>query len=794
MRLIFTLLFIAFSAGLFGQLNVEILGQLSYNQGVNDIWGYTNDNGEEFALVGTRRGVSIVDITDSANPVEVTFIDQQPTGWRDIKTWGDFAYVTSEAPSDGVLVIDLSTLPATAEHYNIQPILPNGDVIGPCHNLYIDENGFAYLAGCIQIEDNGGVQIFDVHSSEGEIKYVSTVNDIYSHDVYARDNVLYSSEIDRGVFTMYDVSDKQNIFEISSTETPSTFTHNTWLSDNGRVVFTTDERPNAYVAAYDVSNPFNVREIDAFRPRATVGTGVVPHNVHVKDDYLVVSYYTDGLVIVDASVPDNLVEVGNFDTYLQDFIGFEGAWGAFPFFDSGKIIVSDIQRGLFVLAPTYVRAARLEGKVYDSNTMEPVNNAKIEILELELDAFSKANGEYKTGTHLEGSYQALVSRRGYKDQIVSFELVNGQVTLQDIFLIPQPEIRLTGIVTDAATGLPLEDAEISILYQGVTYRYSSDALGFFGDFTNFPGEIEVFVGKWGYNYEAQIIDLDENVLEPVLNIALEPGYEDIFELDLGWNTTFEGQRGEWIRVKPIGTMPLEQIFINPDSDTDDPGIRAYVTGHADDFDASLLMGTAILESPPMDLSALENPAIQFDYWLWATTIDLVLNEIPITFSLSNGIDSVVVAEVRKEELITSEWTTIKEIIVSDFIELTPEVRFSATISSTDEFNWTEAGIDRFRVIEGRVSAANEIEREANKLNIYPNPSSGQVVIQWSDRRPIKQQTTLDIMDVNGRIMYAETIEAGASQINIQPELNSGVYFCRLSSEKEKSRLAKLIIL
>ena len=593
---------------------------------------------------------------------------------------------------------------------------------------------------------------------------------------------------------MYDVSDKENIFEISNAETPSAFTHNTWLSDNGRVIFTTDERPNAYVAAYDISNPFNIREIDAFRPRATVGTGVVPHNVHVKDDYLVISYYTDGLVIVDASEPDNLIEVGNWDTYFEEFIGFEGAWGAFPFFDSGKIIVSDIQRGLFVFEPTYVRAARLEGQVFDSNTMEPVNNARIEVVELNIEAYSKANGEYKTGTHEEGSFQALVSRRGYKDQLVSFDLVNGEVTMKDIFLVPQPEIRLTGIVTDAATGLPLEDAEISILYQGLTYKYASDALGFFGDFTNFPDEIEIFVGKWGYKYYAQVMDLADDVLEPVLNIELEPGYEDIFELDLGWTTTFEGNQGEWIRVKPIGTMPLAQIFINPDSDTEDPGIRAYVTGHSDDFETSLLRGTATLVSPPMDLAALENPAILFDYWLWATTIDLVLSDIPITFSLSNGVDSVVVAEVRKDELNISEWTTIKEIVVSDFLELTTEMRFSATVSSSDEFNWTEAALDRFRVVEAGVSAVSEEETEANKMNIYPNPSTGQFVVEWSDNHLMKEQTTLDILDVNGRILHSQYIAKGAAQLSIRPDLNPGIYFCRLSSVKEKSQLAKLIIL
>ena len=81
------------------QLNLTEVGTLDLNsahfQGLNDIWGYTDEFGNEYALVGGTKGTSVVDISDPANPVEVFFEPGLESIWRDIKTVGDYAYVTT---------------------------------------------------------------------------------------------------------------------------------------------------------------------------------------------------------------------------------------------------------------------------------------------------------------------------------------------------------------------------------------------------------------------------------------------------------------------------------------------------------------------------------------------------------------------------------------------------------------------------------------------------------------------------------------------------------------------------
>jgi hypothetical protein len=43
-------------------------------------------------------------------------------------------------------------------------------------------------------------------------------------------------------------------------------------------------------------------------------------------------------------------EIGSFDTYPEnDLPSFRGTWNVYPYFPSGNIILSDINRGFFII-------------------------------------------------------------------------------------------------------------------------------------------------------------------------------------------------------------------------------------------------------------------------------------------------------------------------------------------------------------------------------------------------------------------------------------------------------------
>ena len=436
-KLVYTLCCLWLCFGADAQLNTTLESTTSYGSTrLSDVWGYAA-GGREYALVALRNGVNILDITNPAGPIDKGTATGPNSTWRDVKTFGSYAYVTNET-GDGLLIIDLSNLPNTLPSSDWSYWEPNisdlGGTLSTCHNIYIDGSGYGYLAGCNR--NGGGVIYIDLFSTPGSPQYVDKAPNTYAHDVYVQDNIMYTSDINAGKLTLYNVANKTSTIFLGDQVTPEDFTHNAWADGSGNTVFTTDEVANAPVAAYDISDPNNISLLDEFRPLETINTGVIPHNVHVLNDYLIISHYTDGVIIVDASVPSNLIEVGNYDTHSPNNTGFRGAWGAYPFLPSGNILVSDINNGCFVIAPTYVRAARLKGGITDSQNGANLSGVKVTISSLQANEdISTFDCAYKTGIATAGTYDVTFEKAGYNTLTVSTSLSNGTETLLNVQLV-----------------------------------------------------------------------------------------------------------------------------------------------------------------------------------------------------------------------------------------------------------------------------------------------------------------------------------------------------------------------
>lgn len=415
--------------------NLTRLSNLRYNVELNDIWGYQHSNGTEYALVGLTNGVSIVNLSDPAHPVEDLFIPGAQSIWRDLKTWGSYAYVIADEGKDGLLIIDLSN-PNNFTYQFWRPELTvnwDTDTLNAAHNLYIDEAGYCYIAG--SNISAGETIILDVHTTPQTPIYRGTTLPLNAHDIYAAGDTLWTSDLRNGSFSVYDVSDRTAPSLLAQQMTPFQFTHNAWISDDRNTLFTTDEVANAWVTAYDVSDVNDIKELDRWRPFETEGQGVIPHNVHVWNDYVIISYYTVGVIILDATRPANLGEVARYDTYpLSDESGFLGAWGAYPFLPSRLVLVSDINTGLHVLQPNYQRACWLEGVVTELGTGNPIFDVEVKIKTTAVYTHSDLVGTYKTGIARAGTYEVTFSKAGFFPKKVQVTLQNNQVNIQDVVL------------------------------------------------------------------------------------------------------------------------------------------------------------------------------------------------------------------------------------------------------------------------------------------------------------------------------------------------------------------------
>ena len=799
-----TTLFCLLLAGLYSpisaQLNMSFRDSIDYTDATTDVWGYVANDGTEYAIVGLENSVRFVDLSDPDNIVEVASIPGQESRWRDMKTYGEYAYVVADEPgtTEGLTIIDLSdlangNLSVTHNNYQIDSV----SVLLKAHNLYIDTTkGYAFVAGS---NVNGGSSlVFDLVSTPGEAIYLNTVGNNYAHDVYVNGNYLYASEINDGRLSIWDITDINNPQEIGAAFTPFTFTHNAWSTPDNQLVFTTDERGNASVAAYDISDPSDPELLDEYRPLYSLGTNTFPHNVHVLDEYLYTSYYTDGVTVVDASDPTNLIEVGNWDTWPNPPGGTQGNWGAYPFLPSGLLLASDRSFGLFVLEPELKRAARLEGTITDAEGGIPLNNVMVEIDAIQTNqGNTDAAGFYTTGLADAGLYEVTFSKEGFDDLTVEVELINGSTVVLDTSLVNfQVRHTFSGNVIEEGTSAGIPAAQILLQGQDedILLTANEDGIATF-DFVP-EGSYDVFVTRWGYREDF----IEDLFIDGTTNLTFELplGYQDGFVMDQGWTSIRGTPTGVWTREVPIGTSAFG-ASANPGFDVEgDIGDLAYVTGNRggsggfDDIDD----GITILQSPIFDLSNYDpnTTVLSYQYWFFNfgaggdTGVDL--ND-PLVVTLSNGDTTVELARYLEGQPGLG-WRA-DTFFIADSIPLTDLMQLTVTASDTGQGNIIEAGLDDFWIDGAIPTSTEQINYSGLEIQLAPNPSDTDFQILYSFPEAPDGEVRVEVMDVLGRPIYQQRLAPFANGIlRFGRNFSRGSYFLRILQNEDIIYSTKLL--
>lgn len=784
--------FLLVNSLLFGQLNMQLVGEKTYSTDVNDVWAWVAPDGTEYALVGTKVGLSIVSLANPAQPTEVAFVEGPNSTWRDVKTWDQYAYVSNEN-GGGLQIVDLSDLPGSVRD-TFWTTTSADATLDNIHNLYIDSSGYAYVAGSNLFR--GGPFIVDLNDNPWDPEFVGPIATIYAHDIFVRGDLAYSSELYEGRMAIYDISQKKMPLLLGTQQTPYNFTHNIWLSDDGNVAFTTDERFTAPVTSYDVSDPTNIQELDQFRPAATLAQGNIPHNVHVWQDWLILSYYGDGGIIVDASRPTNLVEVGNFDTFFSGG-STVGAWGAYPYLPSGLVLVSDISNGLFVLAPNYVRAAWLEGKVTDAESGAPINEVSVTILSDQPNIENTdLSGNYKTGQALAGTFEVRFFKEGYLPTTASASLENGMLTVLDVTLKKAGLNRITGVTLRIQGGATVEGAQIVLRGDQGQYNVLSEANGLFNIEEVYEGTYQVYAGKWGFlPKELGTVQIRKDT---AFTINMFPGYQDDFFFDLGWQSAFLGEsgaRGPWTRDEPRGTFRDDGEAVNPEYDIPvDLGDQCYITGNVggssgtDDVDAA----TAILTSPRMDLSTYVDPVLTYYAWFYNSGGDTPPDD-SLVVEVTNGMDTVVLETIKSDQSM-GEWRPESFFHLKDYIDLSEPVRLIFTTSDLEpNGHLVEAALDFVRVREqALISNTDDPELRELPIKAFPNPFREQLHL---DLRELNEAVRVQVRAFNqlGQQMLRTVIPAGTAIYELDtPQWSAGIYFIELQTPDRSRRMLKVV--
>ncbi len=303
-----------------------------------DVYGVVVNN-REYAIIGSTMGAHIIDITIPSQSYEAAFVPGASQGsivtHRDYFHMDNYLYAVCDQGSSTLQIIDLSNLPDS-----ISIVYDDDYLISRAHNIFIDTlNKKLYST-------NG-----DVLDVSNPINPSLLFNMGFSfHDLYVENDTGYFNCFSNGL-QIYEMTTNSPQFISSLTSYPQQGTnHSGWKKDD--IYILADENHGLSLKIIDISDLTNLQVIALFD--SDVHPNSIAHNLIIRDNFVYVSYYHDGLQIFDISDPYNPVKAGYYDTYLlNNHIGFAGNWGVDPQLPSGIILASDIQSGLFILDFNY---------------------------------------------------------------------------------------------------------------------------------------------------------------------------------------------------------------------------------------------------------------------------------------------------------------------------------------------------------------------------------------------------------------------------------------------------------
>ncbi len=336
------------------------------------IWGWTDpQTHREYALIALTSRASFVDITDPGHPRVVGYLPGHTdtrTSNREINVYRDHAFVVADrAGAHGIQIFDLTRLrDATGAPVRFTETAWYG-VVGPVHTLFIDqETGFAYANGSDQC--SGALHMVDIRDPR-QPRFAGCFADAspgtaYIHDVqcvvyrgpdlrFTGREICFASN--PRALQIIDVTDKSAPRRIAQASYPDVgYIHQGWLTEDQRYFLMDDELDELDSGGNTTTHLWDLADLTAPVRFATytAATRATDHNQFVRDGLVYQGNYRAGLRILDlARIGDGLLtEAAFFDTVPEsDAAGFSGVWGTYPFYPSGNVAVSSMDRGLFVL-------------------------------------------------------------------------------------------------------------------------------------------------------------------------------------------------------------------------------------------------------------------------------------------------------------------------------------------------------------------------------------------------------------------------------------------------------------
>jgi hypothetical protein len=311
-------------------------------------------------LVGVDDGLRMVDLADPAAPADLGQLLPIVEGefYNDLKLAlsGERVYAFLASNRRGVVVADVSD-PGAPIELGAFPAPAVGESGVSVHTLFI-EGDRLYTAQT----SLGAMKIYDIADPAEPVELGTYLDpDVgafggFVHDLSVRDGIAYLNYWNLGMVVVDALTEpaapaKIGVFDDYGRRT----SHSNWVTEaGGRLVAVHgDEDFDAHVRIVDVdpASETAFEQIGEFQTRPQISV----HNIMAIGERALVTYYQDGLRVLDLSSPEDPAEVAHFASwrgsgpaYGRSF--FEGAIGVDYDAERDLVLLADTVRGLLVLA------------------------------------------------------------------------------------------------------------------------------------------------------------------------------------------------------------------------------------------------------------------------------------------------------------------------------------------------------------------------------------------------------------------------------------------------------------
>ncbi len=330
----------------------------------SDLWVHG-----DYAYLGTwncrtqcGNRLFVWDISNPAMPLLTDSVSVTATTVNDVKVRADgaIAVISREGGGSGITILDLS-VPASP---TILATFGAGALAAGVHNVWI-EGDHIYAVTDGGNAATGGMRVIDISTPASPSIVASFYGgSSFLHDVYVRDGLAFLSHWNAGLIIL-DVGNgmaggsPNAPSEVSRLLTAGGQTHNAWYWPAGGYVFVGEEDfgTPGIMHVVDVSDMRNPVEVATYR----VSGGTTPHNFWLDEarSIIYLGWYENGVRALDVSGE----LLGELEKQGRDIANsvYDGAGGCVaagtctwaPQLHNGRIFLSDLNSGLWVLEPTF---------------------------------------------------------------------------------------------------------------------------------------------------------------------------------------------------------------------------------------------------------------------------------------------------------------------------------------------------------------------------------------------------------------------------------------------------------